>query len=183
MDGQGAMLLQQVGDLLGQLAQQETEPTIQRSVLRVMKELEPLMNLVGADDQQDMTSGLATPGGPPEAGAGSDQESPTGAPDDYAGAAPGGPGGPGMPPGGPGGGDLSMPGPPPDFGGVISSRGPVSKLDRSTQSGGSKSFKGARRDAMKNLSEKGSFSRSGQTETDRARNRRTGGRSLSQDRK
>jgi len=188
-DGQGAMILQQVGDLLSQLAQSETEPQIQRGIMQVMKQLEPLMPLVAADDQQDMTSGLNTPagppgglpGGPPNGGGGPPGGPPgmdLGAGPPLAGGVPGGPGMPGAPPGGPPG----IGGPPPMGGNISSERGPTRGLP-GTESGGSKTFKGARAEAMNNLRSRGTFSKSGATETEKARNRREGGRSLSQGRK
>lgn len=170
MDGQGAQMLQQVGDILAALAQQETEPQIQRGIMAVMKQLEPLMPLVARDDQQDMTSGLNTPGGPPGPPGGPPPGMDMGAGPPLAGGPPGGPGLPGAPPGGPGG--------PPDMGGNISSERGPDTFNPSTQGGGSRTFRGARAEAMENKRRTGSYSRSGAMETEKARNRREGGRSL-----
>lgn len=158
MDGQGTQLLQQVGDLLGQLAQQETEPTIQRAIMGIMKQMEPLMTLVGQDDQQDMSSGLATPNGP---AAGNGPGPPT----------------PGSPPPGPGG--SPMPGGPPDVGGAMSSEG-IGGLDPSAGGGGEppKTFEGAKAAAMATHRDKGHFNPHGakgeEQETDKTKNRKKG---------
>lgn len=151
MDGQGTQILQQVGDLLAQLAQQETEPTIQRAIMSIMKQMDPLMQLVGQDDQQDMSSGLATPNGP---GAGSPMG---GAGLGLGGAGPAGP----MPPGGPPVPGSPMPGGPPDLGGGMSSEGPASGPGGPAEEPTPKTFAGAKKAAMANHAEKGHFSKSG----------------------
>lgn len=96
--GQGVQILQQIQDLLAQLSQVESDPGVQRAVQSIQGVIDPLMQAVGGADQQDMTSGLANPGGDASGG---------------------------MPPGGPaedaldGGADDASEGPPPKgFGGA-----------------------------------------------------------------
>jgi hypothetical protein len=70
--GQSSMLIQQVQGLLAQLMQNEPEPAIQRAVGAMLQMTDDLSKVVGQNDQQDMTSGLNTPGGamPPGGGVG-----------------------------------------------------------------------------------------------------------------
>jgi hypothetical protein len=96
--GQGAQILQQVEGLLTQLAQSEPEPEVQQAIQGILQQVQPLMQLVGKDDMQDMQSGLNNPSGPP--------------PGEEGGEMPGGAGGQELPSGGgaegapsPGGGD------------------------------------------------------------------------------
>ena len=87
----GAQILQQIEALLAQLAQSEPEPAIQQAVKGMAQQAEALQQIVGKDDEQDMQSGLANPGGGAEAPAGDGEEP--------------GAGGGAMPPEGAGGGD------------------------------------------------------------------------------
>lgn len=65
MEGSGAQIVQQIEGLLAQLAEQEPEPEIQRAIQAIQTQLEPLQQVVGKDDEQDMQSGLVNPGGAP----------------------------------------------------------------------------------------------------------------------
>lgn len=62
--GQGVQILQQIQSLLAQLAQTETDPGVQRAVNSMSQLIDPLMQAVGASDQQNMTSGVANPTDP-----------------------------------------------------------------------------------------------------------------------
>lgn len=78
--GQGVQILQQIQDLFAQLAQAEPDPAVQRAVQTLSKPLDMLMQVVGGNDTQNMTSGLANPsGGSP---------SPEGSPAEEAGESP-----------------------------------------------------------------------------------------------
>lgn len=68
--GQGVQILQQIQDLLSQLGQVETDPGVQRAVNSMQQLIDPLMQAVGANDAQDMQSGLANPTGPITGGGG-----------------------------------------------------------------------------------------------------------------
>ena len=59
----GAQILQQIEQLLMQLAQSEPEPQIQQAVSAIGQQVSALQQVVGKDDMQDMQSGLANPGG------------------------------------------------------------------------------------------------------------------------
>lgn len=134
----GAQIVQQIEDLLMQLSQMEPEPEIQQAVQSIQERLEPLQQLLGKDDQQDMQSGLANPGG-----AAPGEEPPGGG----AGGMPAGPESAGMPApteGGGGGGEPTH----------------EVEIHIRPAGGGSKSFGGAKKEAMANLKEKGHFSRS-----------------------
>jgi hypothetical protein len=61
--GQSSQLIQQVQALLAQIMQNEPEPAIQRAVGSMLQMTDDLSKVLGRDDQQDMTSGLNTPGG------------------------------------------------------------------------------------------------------------------------
>lgn len=61
--GQSSVLLQQVQSLLAQIMQNEPEPAIQRAVGAMLQMTSDLGKVLGQNDQQDMTSGLNTPGG------------------------------------------------------------------------------------------------------------------------
>lgn len=61
--GQSAQIVQQIEGLLAQLAQEEPDPQIQRLIKQVQAPIEALQQAAGADDMQDMQSGLANPGG------------------------------------------------------------------------------------------------------------------------
>lgn len=62
--GQDAQTLMQVQQLLAQVAQSQQEPHIQRAISSMLQLLDPLIQAVGANDTQDMSSGLNTPNGP-----------------------------------------------------------------------------------------------------------------------
>jgi hypothetical protein len=68
--GQSSQLLQQIQDLLSQIMQNEPEPAIQRAVGSMLQMTQDLGQVLGRNDQQDMMSGLNTPGGaaPPMGG-------------------------------------------------------------------------------------------------------------------
>jgi len=63
--GQSSQLIQQVQDLLAQIMQNEPEPAIQRAVNAMLQMTQDLSQVLGRNDQQDMMSGLNTPGGGP----------------------------------------------------------------------------------------------------------------------
>jgi hypothetical protein len=92
--GQSSQLIQQVQNLLAQIMQNEPEPAIQRAVNAMLQMSQDLSQVLGRDDQQDMMSGLNTPGGAvPPTGAGPDlaggtesSEGPTGEPTTFGGA-------------------------------------------------------------------------------------------------
>lgn len=70
--GQGVQILQQIQDLLSQLGQVETDPGVQRAVSSMQQLIDPLMQAVGANDAQNMQSGVANPTGPIGGGAPTD---------------------------------------------------------------------------------------------------------------
>jgi hypothetical protein len=55
--------LQQIQSLLAQIMQNEPEPAIQRAVSAMLQMTDDLSKVLTVDDQQDMMSGLNTPGG------------------------------------------------------------------------------------------------------------------------
>jgi hypothetical protein len=61
--GQSSQLIQQVQALLAQIMQNEPEPAIQRAVNAMLQMTDDLSKVLGQNDQQDMQSGLNTPGG------------------------------------------------------------------------------------------------------------------------
>jgi hypothetical protein len=61
--GQSSQILQQVQGLLAQIMQNEPEPAIQRAVNAMLQMTDDLSKVLGQNDQQDMSSGLNTPGG------------------------------------------------------------------------------------------------------------------------
>jgi hypothetical protein len=62
-------ILQQIESLLAQLAQNSPEPEVQHAVMNIQKQVEPLQQLMGAQDTQNMQSGLQNPtGGAPGGG-------------------------------------------------------------------------------------------------------------------
>lgn len=166
MDGQGAQILQQVGTLLAQLAQQEPEPSIQRAIVGVIKQLDPLMTVIGANDTQDMTSGLNNPTGPTDPTGGMGAGGGMGGPP---------PPDPNSPPGGGG-----MGGPPPDMGAMLAAGpggagGGMGGMPSSE--GPPKSFGGAKEAAMANFHEKGHFGKGPkgeEQETDKTKARKSG---------
>lgn len=77
-----SQILQQIEGLLAQLAQAEPEPEVQRAIQGIQKQVEPLQQILGAQDAQNMQSGLQNPTG--GAGGAGGEEAPE---------APGGPAG------------------------------------------------------------------------------------------
>src|ERR1700742_4556614 len=61
--GQGVQIIQQIQQLFMQLAQVEPDPAVQRAVQTLSKPLDMLMQVVGGNDTQNMTSGLSNPTG------------------------------------------------------------------------------------------------------------------------
>lgn len=63
-------ILQQIESLLSQLAQASPEPQVQQAIQGIQKQVEPLQQILGAQQAQGQSSGLQNPGGAPEAGGG-----------------------------------------------------------------------------------------------------------------
>lgn len=77
-----AQILQQIEGLLAQLAQSEPEPEVQRAIQGIQKQVEPLQQILGAQDAQNAQSGLQNPTG----GAGAAGGAPGGEEEEGAGA-------------------------------------------------------------------------------------------------
>lgn len=146
--GASAQTVQQIVMLLTQLAQEEPDPQVQQLVKAMMQPAQALEQVMGKDDEGDAMSGLHNPGAP-----GGEEAEPGGAP------------GGGLP-----GGDAS--GAEPGEGG---GEHHVVEVHIGVPS---KSFAGARKEAMSNFKEKGHFSRSAPKgappQTDRTKNKAKG---------
>ena len=141
MPGEGSQILEQIEGLLAQLAQSEPEPEVQRAIQGIQKQVEPLQQVLGAQDIQNQQGGLANPTG---GGAGAMGGMPA-------------PGGAGMPTGAEPPEELPEGG---AAGGAPPSGGDhhgVAEIHIKMAPGGPKSFGDAKKAAMAMHGEKGHF--------------------------
>jgi len=142
--GGSAQVVQQIESLLAQLAQEQPEPQVQQAIKGIQAQVEPLQQILGAQQAQNMQGGLQNPTGPPPAG---------------------GPGGAGAPPpgGSPGEGSELPPEPggamPPEHGGEPGGGGEHGHhtIEIQIKPGGPKTFAGAKKAAMATHRERGHF--------------------------
>lgn len=143
MAGEASQTLQQIESLLAQLAQEQPEPQVQQAIQGIQKQVEPLQQILGAQQAQGQSSGLENPAGAPGGAAGA-------IPPPGAGGVPGGAGEPepelpaaGGAPGGapPAGGDHHG----------------VAEIHIKMAPGGPKSFGDAKKAAMAQHSASGHF--------------------------
>ena len=146
--GQSAQILQQIEELLMQLAQSDASPEVQSAVQELSSGVEALQQVVGSQDMQNMQSGLNNPGAPGEGAAGLGLGEAGGSPAEEAGESPTEEGAEG---------------------------GPTHEVEIHIRPS---SFKGARQAAMATHRERGHFDRStpkGKTpQTDRTKNKAKG---------
>lgn len=136
MEAGGGQILQQIEQLLAQLAQEQPDPQVQHAIKGIQQQVEPLQQIVGGQQGQNMQGGLNNPGAPGE------QAPPPG-------------GMPGMNAGGGAGAEEAPPAGGPGGGAPHGGATPVLAIH--VAPGGPKSFGEAKKAAMATHAERGHF--------------------------